>query len=105
MVGGGDWGNAPPNFYGYSTGTNKQWAQLVYIGHHTGENLTHYSPPDTSQFWTDYQPTYKPPAQEYDETGTHDGIEKIYPRVMAQKSGVAMQIGRASCRERVLVTV
>lgn len=89
---GGDWGSAAPNLYGYSTGTNKQWRELAYIGHHTGEDLTHYERPDTSQFYANYTPTYKPPAHDYETTGTHDSIELIYPRVMAQKSDAAMQI-------------
>src|SRR5947209_14211229 len=83
-------------YYGYTTGTNMQYRQLAFWSRHTGEDLTRYQAPDTSKYYLDYEPTYKPPssASDWVDKGgqSHDGIEKIYPRVMKQDAAAVQRI-------------
>jgi hypothetical protein len=85
------------DYYGYTSGTNTQLTRLRQLARHTGDDVTHYTPADTSRYYADYTPTYTPSKHDDHPYYSSDdpkqaGIEKIYKRVMAQKAGKVLEL-------------
>ncbi len=86
-------GDAPPN-YGYQTDYQER-ADLVRLWHQTGEegDPLHYDGGSTDSRWTTDPKSMSPDA--VSRRVTHDNIERVYERIMAQKSGNAAKAAGA----------